>query len=429
MQPYHPLSYNMETVSLSIILLRSNPETAQSTNQTYLNIKPEFQREYEAWNDKLKTRLIESMLLGRAMNPIWVIHNKEDESEEVLDGMHRITTGLNYVNNEFALGPHFTTLSTELYRNKRFQDLSSDDKSKIRSYNFQINKLDASYKSDPEKLQDMYELLNRSSRTLNEYEFNRPLLKPFYDLIARHTKQFLNSVLFDHDNSSRGRLDTELIKVLALCDSRLPDHFSSINDIYIKWQERVIGSTKAAIDAGLAKHADRLNETLLLVKKVMDKFTEDGVFDNSAEEKRRNAVPSMIVISRTVALIKSTALFNRHSSALIKTMKDKIFKSDLAVVLECPSRNAKFQKRLITYVDKLVGEVIGVGGEAEEPRFFSKKMIDDKLAEQSRKCALCKEAISVLQKYEGDHIVSWVNGGSTVKENLQVVHHGCHKRK
>jgi len=78
-------------------------------------------------------------------------------------------------------------------------------------------------------------------------------------------------------------------------------------------------------------------------------------------------------------------------------------------------------------VDKLVREVIG--GEAEEPRFFSKKMIDDKLAEQGRKCALCHEPISVLQKYEGDHIVSWVCGGSTVKENLQVVHYGCHKRK
>jgi len=324
----------METVSLSIILLRSNPETAQSTNQTYLNIKPDFQREYEAWNDKLKTRLIESMLLGRAMNPIWVIHNKEDESEEVLDGMHRITTGLNYVNNEFALGPYLTTLPTELYKNKRFQDLSSDDKSKIRSYNFQINKLDSSYKADPEKLQDMYELLNRSSRTLNEYEFNRPLLKPFYDLIGRHTKQFFNSVLFDHENSSRGRLDTELIKVLALCDGRLPDHFSSINDIYIKWQERVIGSSKTAIDAGLAKYGDKMNETLVLVKKVMDKFTEDGLFDNGPEEKRRNAVPSMIVISRTVAIVKTTALFNRHATVLIKLLKDKIFKSDLAVVLE-----------------------------------------------------------------------------------------------
>ena len=148
----------METVSLSIILLRSHKETAQSTNQTYLNINPEFQRDYEAWNDKLKTRLIESMLLGRAMNPIWVIHNEEDDSQEVLDGMHRLTTGLNYVNNDFALGSDFTTLSTDLYENKRFQDLSSDDKSKIRSYNFSINKLDSSYKSDPEKLQDMYEI-------------------------------------------------------------------------------------------------------------------------------------------------------------------------------------------------------------------------------------------------------------------------------
>jgi hypothetical protein len=419
----------METVSLSIILLRSNKETAQSTNQTYLNINPEFQRDYEAWNDKLKTRLIESMLLGRAMNPIWVIHNEEDDSQEVLDGMHRLTTGLNYVNNDFALGSDFTTLSTDLYENKRFQDLSSDDKSKIRSYNFSINKLDSSYKSDPEKLQDMYEILNRSSRTLNDYEFHKPLLKPFYDLIGQHTKQFFNSALFDHENSLRGRLDTELIKLLAMCDYCPTDSFSSINDMYMKWQERVIGSTTVAIEAAMVKHSDRLHDALTLAKKVMDKYTQDGLFDNT--EKRRNAITIMTVISRTVAIVKSVALFNRHADVLFRVLKDNVvtidLTGDLLINLDCTSRGAKFQKRLIACVDKLIRETIG--GELEEPRVFSKKMIEDKLAEQKRKCPLCTTIITMAQKYEGDHILAWVNGGRTVKENLQVVHHACHKRK
>lgn len=412
-------------VPLNMINTRKNRETAISGNHTYLNINPDFQREYEAWDDKLKTRLIESILLGRAMNPIWIIHNEDDDSEEVLDGMHRLTTGLLFLNNEFALGAHFTTLPTETYKNKKFEALSSEDRSKIRNYNFSFNKLDASYKSDPEKLQDMYEILNRSSRTLNEFEFHRPLLKPFYDLIGRHSKQFLNSVLFDYDHTSRGRLETELIKLLAMCDYCTTDSFHSINDLYMKWQERVIGSSKPAIDAALLKHRERLNETLLLAKKVMDKFTEDGLFDNG--EKRRNAITILIIIGRTVAMVKSTALFNRHSTVLMHLLKDKLFNSDLSVDLDCETRGVKFYKQLIGYVDKLVKDVLG--GDAGEPRFFSKKMILEKLADQHHKCTLCKETITVLQKYEGDHIVSWVCGGRTVKDNLQVVHQGCHKRK
>ena len=33
----------------------------------------------------MKTKLIETLLLGRAMNPIWTVINPEDDSECVLD--------------------------------------------------------------------------------------------------------------------------------------------------------------------------------------------------------------------------------------------------------------------------------------------------------------------------------------------------------
>ena len=51
----------MEIVSLSIIKLRSERENAETTNQTFLNLSPDFQRDYEAWDLKMKTRFIESI--------------------------------------------------------------------------------------------------------------------------------------------------------------------------------------------------------------------------------------------------------------------------------------------------------------------------------------------------------------------------------
>ena len=112
----------MENISLSIINLRTNKETAIAASQVYINKSPDFQRCYEAWDDKLRTRFIESMLLNRATNPIWTVLNDEEESEEILDGMHRITTALSFLNNEFSINKNYLlSLDGELYHKKKFQ--------------------------------------------------------------------------------------------------------------------------------------------------------------------------------------------------------------------------------------------------------------------------------------------------------------------
>jgi hypothetical protein len=76
------------------------------------------------------------------------------------------------------------------YHKKKFNELETDDKAKIRNYNFIFNKLDSSYRKDLNKLKDMYEILNRSSRTLNDYEFNKVTLNPFYDIISKYKPLF-----------------------------------------------------------------------------------------------------------------------------------------------------------------------------------------------------------------------------------------------
>ena len=97
----------MTTLNLSTINVRINKEHALAMNLTYINKQPDFQREYDAWDDKLKTRFVETMLIGRAMNPIWTILNSDENSEEILDGMHRITTATDFLNNKFKLNDKF----------------------------------------------------------------------------------------------------------------------------------------------------------------------------------------------------------------------------------------------------------------------------------------------------------------------------------
>lgn len=413
-----------EHVSLQIMNLRSKRETALAVDQIHINVQPTFNRAYEGWNDKLKTRLIETILIGRAMNPIWTVQNDDEGTEEVLDGMHRLTTALHYLDNQFTLSEKYiSTLDVEMYKNKGFRDLASNDQAKIRNYNFVVNKLDASYKADPEKLQDMYDILNRSSIMLNEFEYNKPIYDPFYKLIGPPLHaHFLNTPLFDHGKNSRGKLEMEAIKWLALAEARLPEKFSSLAVFGTQWIQHSLGVTHAAVVASIAVHGSTWIDTLDRIRKAQTKYVdEEGLV-----HERKNAIPIMFIITRTVALIKDPARINRHVANLTAKFKTRILDVDIQLVLECSSRNSTFQRRLLECVDTLILEEIG---DTQMPRCFPKAMIEDVLREQGGLCALCSEAILPTQKYEGDHKLSWIRGGDTVKSNLQVVHQKCHKRK
>lgn len=415
--------------SLSIIHLRSNEENARASDQVFLNIRPSFQRDYEAWDNKLKTRLVETMLIGRAMNPIWTVFNDEEDSEEVLDGMHRLTTALNFIDNKFPIGKDLMELDSSEFQGKHFKDLLPDQKQKIRHYSFTINKLDSSYKKDAQKLHDMYELLNRSSKTLNDFEFQKPLLQPFYELLQSYTEKFIDSPLFRKKESKRGQLEEELGKCLSFSEYSLPK-FVSINDMYKKWKIRMFGQngkiTAEGVNIGMSDYADEFSNRLSRVKYVMDMFDQLNLFDN----KKRSTVEYMMIINRTVALSQTNDTFNRISSMLYDKFHEMLNRDHD----EKEDKNEKhllrggdFQLGLVIQIDCIIHHIMD---DKKGPRFFSRQMIDEKLTyDQQGKCAICQKPITSKQQYEGDHILPWTNGGKTDRENLQVVHKRCHKLK
>lgn len=69
------------------VLHRSN---ASNGDDNFLEIQPPFQREFCQWKMKKRSRLMETILEGHHMNPIWTIYNAELSRQEVLDGMHRL---------------------------------------------------------------------------------------------------------------------------------------------------------------------------------------------------------------------------------------------------------------------------------------------------------------------------------------------------
>jgi len=416
----------MENISLSIINLRSNKENALSTKQVYLNIKPEFQRIYEAWDDKFKTRFIESILLNRATNPIWIVLNDAEDSEEILDGMHRIHTALAFFNNEFSIHPNYIQcLDKEKYGKKKYNDLDGDDKAKVRNYNFIFNKLDSSYRKDMNKLRDMYEILNRSSKTLTDYEFNKVILGPFYTIISRHKESFLKTNFFNTIKDSRGNVDSDIIEMLVL-SYKLPSCWSSIANLTDEWLKKTIGDTTEGVEAFIKENEELVENKLKFMNKIIIDFYQKEGFTTNKQLFKKFCLPYKFAVSRCCFLIKDYSFFNRISNKLIEQFNKDIFIEDIQVRLGCHARNAIFQKKIIEKIDEIISLEVNQDG---SKRLFSKKMILDKLEEQKHICPCCNLQIKDKDVYHGDHIISWTSGGKTQYDNLQVLHKRCHELK
>lgn len=414
----------MENISLSIINLRTNRESALAVGQVYLNKSPTFQRTYEAWDDKLKTRLIETILLGRAMNPIWTILNSTDGSEEILDGMHRLSTALSYLNNEFKLSKtYFTSLDGEKYNSKKFCELTQDDQAKIRNYNFVCNKLDSSYHQDKNKLKDMYEILNRSSKALNDYEFNKVLLQPFYDIIAEKKQEFSDNDFFKRIPDMRGSLETEIIEILVLSEEKLPSSWSSITSLKEKWVNENLGSSDESISAYLVENKKLIVEKLNFILKIINAFISESFYPEDKRTLKKYYLPHKFIISRCcVFFLKNFPLFNRHYKNLIQTFNQRVTGVDIQTQLGDKTRNAVFQKKLIQLIDDLIKEEVG-----DFTRTFTKTIIQTKMKLQDNVCPECKHQIKEKDDYHAHHIKSWTSGGSSTIENCSVLHKRCHE--
>jgi hypothetical protein len=413
----------MSNIPLSIINLRTNKETAIATNQVFINKNPDFQREYDAWDDKLKTRFIETILIGRAMNPIWTILNPDNNSEEILDGMHRITTALDFLNNKFKLNSKYFTDDKrgEIYDRKLFNELSIDDQQKIRNYNFIFNQLDSTYRTDVNKRRDQYEILNRSSKTLNDYEFNKVLYNPFFDIVSTY-KQEINSIFLNKEDK-RGEIETEIIDMLVL-SNELPNSWASINTLRDLYYENNLGNTQQSVDLFLQNNSTDIKDKILFMKKIIICLKDNKFFSLEKKIFNKFYVPYKFIISRLMYKFnKDISLFNRHIIDIIVQLKEKILDVEIQMVLECKTRNSIFQKKLIQLIDHIINTTFELN---KQKRLFNKSDIARKLEEQNNVCNDCKQS---KEKYEGDHIEPWSKGGLTIFENLQVLCKACHNKK
>ena len=272
----------MPTKTLQVIAVTVDPICAEQLGQNWIELKPFWQREYEAWNDKMLTGLIETMLIpeGRTMNPIWLVDHPTDNTDCTLDGMHRLTTAIDFLKNRFAIqGKYLMELDATKYDGKQFKDLDKVDKDRLKKYEFNMNHLPSVYYTDGNKRQALYYKLNRCSRPLNDFEYNRVIYHEFYNIIVEYKQDF--SALFKNKKNSRGSWETELISLFALADVSSPTEYSSWSSItsFVKdWEKENLKNSETECENYIENNKNHIDDTIKLLKKIQNSLKERRFF-------------------------------------------------------------------------------------------------------------------------------------------------------
>ena len=167
--------------------------------------RPKFQRRY-VWNDRLASRLIESMLLNVPIPPCFLAQNQDFELD-VIDGQQRILSIYRFVDNQFRLSG--LEVLTELNGLQFFQ-LPSNQSRRIMTYTLRC--VIVTNDSDPEIRFEVFERLNTSTVPLNAQELRNSISRgSLIDLVSDLAEDPLWLKILNRDRPDKRMRGEELI--------------------------------------------------------------------------------------------------------------------------------------------------------------------------------------------------------------------------
>lgn len=133
-----------------------------------LQLDPGFQRN-NVWETKQKYELIESILMGIPLPVIYLFEDK-NAKKQMVDGRQRITSIVDYMNNNFALQD---LKILPAFNGKKFKDLDAAYQNKIEEYQLHAYVIEP---PTPEQVKyDIFDRVNRGGTPLNTQEMRNAL--------------------------------------------------------------------------------------------------------------------------------------------------------------------------------------------------------------------------------------------------------------
>lgn len=394
-----------------------------------INYSPDFQRRY-VWSEKQKVYLIDTLINDFSIPKLYVRQILDEKTNsntyQIIDGQQRLTTIMNYVNNEFPLSikkhPKPEYFNNDL-DGKYFKDLNLDDKRKILNFNISVDLVEG----NKDEITEMFLRLNLSNTTLNKQEIlNSQYFGDFKTLVVRIGEEFIDQFVDDKilTPSSIKRMSD-----LQFVTSCLVSQLRGITD-----KQKVFEKVYQDYDEWDSEESDRVYSEF---KKIYNLITIH-IFEEEIKTTRFKSVNQFI--------------------SLFDFFHDCLYKQGMSLQKE----NYKSIKETLIWLEKnMKMDGIGLGkewydfsqqgGDTSSSRYSRKKILDKILLEffnikdpkrnfsdedriimwnsSEKKCGICGEEILRFEDFDLDHITPHDRGGKTILSNSQLTHSSCNRRK
>lgn len=267
-----------------------------------IDIAPEYQRHFK-WDPSRQSALIESLLLGIPIPSLFMATNP-DSSWEVVDGLQRLTSIVNFVGDPEQLKKakvHFKQLrlsgleKLDSMNGVAFEDLPRTLQIMLQTRPLRVTVLND--RSDFTVRYDLFERLNTGGITLHEQEIrNCIFIGEFNEFIKELSQEeAFRSVVKMTENAERsGSYEELVLRFFAYFEDR--DYFvHSVKGFLNKYMEK---KTKAF------KNKSQLKKIFVESFTVMKKSLPDGIVRGS----RKNITP--VVLYEAIAVGIAVAITN-----------------------------------------------------------------------------------------------------------------------
>lgn len=192
----------------------------EQSDNGLLEIDDSFQRQY-IWTSKNQIRLIETILLGYSIPEIYLWEHKTDGDTgetvlSIIDGQQRLGSIFDFINGKFDLKKTYLDFKESDYVNKKFTDLTPDQKSQIWKYPLSVRFIKDNIQQGD--IVNMFLRLNSTSTTLNPQELRNAEYNGLFIRLANELTEldiWENLNLFT-GNDYRRMKDLEFISSLLI---------------------------------------------------------------------------------------------------------------------------------------------------------------------------------------------------------------------
>ncbi len=375
-----------------------------------LILDPDWQREY-IWTTKRASRLIESFLIGLPVPVIYLAENNENQYE-VIDGLQRLTSVFNFLNNELKLTG--LEIKNEL-NGLQFKDLEKPLQNKLRNTTIRTIELTETSKKDLVFL--MFERLNTGGIALNEMEIRNCLYRGKLNDLIKELAQFkeFKECIAQKNINKRMKDRLLVLRFLAFYQMTFTKARKGLKAFFNEFFEtyRNPNEEKQNEFRNKFKHAMRAAYSI---------FGDRGFRLKPTSRSANASVFQVISVSFTDY---DLGALTRSADMIIEEYLDLIATDDRWV--NCVSTSTGSYDR-ISYVFQTWNERLKLAMADSEPndstRLFSREL-KDSLFKQSKMCQICKQQITLIEDAALDHDRHYWRGGKTVPENARLVHRYC----